>query len=707
MSEKMIYDPLTDPDYQKPVIDLEEQRERAGIRHCYVHGYFEGTGVKFSIYFPEKEAFRGRFFQYLSPFPGPDEELVSQELTGEDDKIVFSLLNGAYFVESNMGSRAAFGGMADSKTTWKSSAAVAEFSRKKAMEYYDCSRPFGYVYGGSGGGYKTMACIENTRAWDGAVPYVIGSPVSLPNTITLHAQGQRTLRRVFGRIVDALDAGGGGDMYQGLTEDEAFMLREITAMGYPPQAWFMEAARIINDGSLPVLIPGVMAADPGYFQDFWEKDGYLGADPNSSARRDRLRFAGVVKRAETSKRAKADVQTGSEAWTDMDAQTVTGKNTGRTSGDKNGVDDAWQKLLAGGNGCWLELEETPTGKDLYLGGVNIIFTSGKAEGRKLSLAGIQGNKLAIGMCHGMDRPEDVLSLTEPGDTVLLDNSDYIAIQSYYRHQVPADLSFHAWDQFRDESGKPLLPQRENVMGYGFTGTGTVQDGDIQGRVIVIQSLMDESTCPWCGDWYRQRVIRSKGNEDWFRLYYMERCMHGDLSSVENMQITNYTGALRQALLDLSDWVEKGKEPLPSTIYELQDGQIHVETEARGRKGIQPVVRLRANKEECAHIKAGEEVLLEAQVQVPFGAGKVTKVSYAFGEEENLEEISCSEVYGTDGDFIEIREDELWGAISQVRHRYDRPGTYFAAVRVMAQREGSKEDIYTQIRNIGRARIIVE
>ena len=57
-----------------------------------------------------------------------------------------------------------------------------------------------------------MACIENTNAWDGAAPYVIGSPVSLPNTITMHAQGQRCLRRVFGKIVDALDAGGSGDM---------------------------------------------------------------------------------------------------------------------------------------------------------------------------------------------------------------------------------------------------------------------------------------------------------------------------------------------------------------------------------------------------------------------------------------------------------------------------------------------------------------
>ena len=43
------------------------------------------------------------------------------------------------------------------------------------------------------------------------------------------------------------------------------------------------------------------------------------------------------------------------------------------------------------------------------------------------------------------------------------------------------------------------------MGYSFTGTGTVQDGQIQGKVIVSQCLMDESTTPWCGDWYRQTV----------------------------------------------------------------------------------------------------------------------------------------------------------------------------------------------------------
>lgn len=161
---------------------------------------------------------------------------------------------------------------------------------------------------------------------------------------------------------------------------------------------------------------------------------------------------------------------------------------------------------------------------------------------------------------------EVIGSIEPGDTLTMDNSEYIAIQSYYRHQVPADLSFQAWDQFRDEQGNPTLPQRENVMGYGFTGTGTVQDGNIQGKTIITQSLMDESTCPWCADWYKGKVAESRGNTDEFRLYYMENTMHGDVAWLENNMVTNYLGALQQALLDVSAWVEKGIEPLPDTEY---------------------------------------------------------------------------------------------------------------------------------------------
>ncbi len=508
---KIIYHAAADPDYQDLYLDQKEERKRVladgtVLPYWYVHGGFRKKEVKFSWCFPEKDVFTGRFYQYLSPFPGPDEELASLGKDGEDDEIAFCLKNGAYFVESNMGSAQAFGGQPDPTILWKSSAAVAEASRVYAMELYGCSRPFGYVYGGSGGGYKSMACIENTDAWDGAVPFVIGSPVSLPNTITLHAQGQRALRHVFGKIVDALDAGGSGDMYEDLNEDEARMLKEITAMGFPPRAWFLEATGFINDGSLPIQIPHVKQGDAGYFEDFWTVPGYLGADENSGAARDRLVFHTTIRAVHLPEEKKEE------------------------DGDyENGVDTAWKKKVGGSKSLWFELSDAPEGDDLYLTGAAVKIVSGAAAGTELALGSLDGTAMTLGLCYGIRDLPALAARIRPGDEIVLDNSDYIAIQSYYRHQVPKDLSFHAWDQFRDENGTPALPQRPNIMGYMLTGTGTVQEGTIQGKVIVIQALMDESTCPWCGDWYRRTVRKAQGSEKDFRLYYMDRCMHGNVS----------------------------------------------------------------------------------------------------------------------------------------------------------------------------------
>lgn len=384
---KEIYHALTDPDYQDAYIDIDEVRTR---RHTdgketayrYIHGGFRKKAVKFSFHFPEPDQFKGRFFQYLSPFPGADEELASIPKTGADDVILFSILHGAYFVESNMGAPGN-----DDVTRWKSSAAVAEFGRKKAMEMYSCPRPTGIVFGGSGGGYKTMACIENTDAWEGAVPYVIGSPVSLPNTITMHVQGERVLRHAFPKILDHLDVGGSGDMYEGLNGDEAAILREMTDMGVPPMAWYPEAKGQFSDLSLPVLSPGVKMADPGYFSDFWTVPGYLGADPGSNASKDRLRFQGTVSRvhipnASGSPDEKEEIES------------------------RNGVDDAWKKMLADGKDAWIEMDRLPEGENLYLCGVTLTFETGGSKGKQLLLGDMHrdpdtgGGFLSIGMCYG-------------------------------------------------------------------------------------------------------------------------------------------------------------------------------------------------------------------------------------------------------------------------------------------------------------------
>ena len=696
---KTIYHALEDPNYRDFYTDVEEMQERTlsdgtKIPFRYVHGGFKQEGVKFSLCIPLKENFTGRFFQYLSPFPGPDEEMVSLKGTGEDDKVAFSLSNGAYFVESNMGSKYQFGSVPDATKVWKSSAAVAEYSRKYVMDLYGCGRPYGYVFGGSGGGYKTMACIENTDAWDGAVPYVIGSPVSLPNTIVMHVQAQRRLRGVLPQIFEAVDVGGSGDMYAGLNDSQKAMLKEITQMGFPPKAWFTEAVGIEVDGALAVLLPGVKQADPGYFKDFWEVDGYLGADPDSQEAKDRLQFTGVVKRV---------------------------KGPQEESGIReafNNVDNAWRKQLVDANGAWIELEEIPHGDDLYLKGVSLTVMSGEAKGVQLAMDTMipaedgKGGYLIIGATLGMTDLAGVLARIRPGDEIFIDNSDYIAIQSYYRHQVPDDLSFHAWDQFRDENGRPTLPQRKKVIGYGYTGTGTVQDGNIQGKVIMVQALLDESTCPWCADWYRHKVIEAKGNEDDYRLYYMEYCCHGDVAYQECTFMTNYLGALHQALLDLSDWVERGIEPLPPTRYTYDNGQIYVPDTAEERKGIQSVVRLTANGGEVAKVRPGEPVTFRIEVTVPEGAGSVTAMDMAFDEKRHYEKGEEEKILLDDPFTCPVEFEIIPGtgcsrAVGEKVYVYDKPGAHYATVRVKSNRKGDRNTDFGQIRNLGRTKIIVE
>ena len=703
---KTIYDPKQDARFQHPVIDQDEWRERhlpggETIPFRYLHGYFEGTDVKFSFCFPPADRYEGRFQQYLSPFPGPDEEVASLGHTGTEDRIGFALKCGAYYVETNMGSKQQFGGSGDATMTWKSSAAAAEYSREKAMEIYDTKqRPYGYVYGGSGGGYKSMACIENTSAWDGAAPFVIGSPVSLPNTITMHVQGQRVLRNAFSKILDALDAGGSGDPYKELNKDEADMLRELTKMGFPPLAWYMEAKGVIDPGSLPVLMPGVKKMDPGYFTDFWTKPGYAGADPNSSSSKDRIHFQTKVKAVhqadKTEKRAAEDGQ--------------------------NGVDDAYKKQMVSGRGAYLELETLPQGENLYQEGLYMTFQSGEAKdttllmGKMMRYSNEDGGIVTIGDCYGMSDLSETLNKIKPGDEILLDNSDYIALQSYYRYQVPADTSFHAWDQFRNADGTPKTPQRRPFP-VPFTGTGVYQDGDIQGKVINIQALMDESTCPWCADWWRNKIIETKGTDENHRTYFMERCMHGDINAIGNYMVVNYVGALRQALIDLSAWVEKGIAPLNRTTYTLgEDGQIHTEPDVSKRYGIQGIPTLKANGEKCAHVKVGQCVRFTVDVEVPQGAGDVTEILFAQKEKE----LAAKDTESNGVARLMLGEDMWDGALAfekgakgkvHTAHAetvgcYDKPGTYFATVRIATNRKG-ESDPFTQVLNLDRARIIVE
>ena len=686
MSE--IYNALEDEEFRKGYIDVEEDRIRklkdgSEVPYHYMHGGFEGTDVRFSYCFPMKEKYEERFFQHLSPFPGPKEELASLPATGEDDKVGFAITHGAYFVETNMGSKAIFSNSPDKTMTHRSNAATAEFSREMARKYYGYNhRPYGYAYGGSGGGYRTMACIENTCAFDGAVPFVIGSPYAIPNCQSTRAHAERLLRDKMQVVIDAYDAGGSGNPYPLLDEEEAAALKEVTLFGYPKRSWFTSAD--LNDGSFPVIYPGVKQRDPKYFEDFWKVDGYLGADPLSSAVRERIYMETSV----------------------TDVPKLKKKETEEEEIDtRNGVNDAWKKMIINSETetePWIALREIPenrsVGKSQYLKGLTLTVKSGKAAGKRTEVSKIEGNKVFLKDGYGTDPIFEILSLLEKGDQIFLDNSDYIAMQTYHRHQVPS-ADYHAWDQFRDENGKPLYPQQKELLGPGFSGDGPgcKQNGEIQGKVIIVAMLMDEQAYPWQADWYRRKVASVKGGneEDYIRLWYFDNAMHGDTEdSVEKRRCVTYSAGLEQALLDLAAWVEKGIAPLPSTNYTVEGGNIEVPEDAKERGGLQPVALLTANGSKCAHVKAGEPVSFKAELKVPKGSGELTAVDWIFENEEDFTEGS-----------MELSGDKKSG-VAAASYTYQKPGTYFATVRVKAERNGDKNAIFTQVRNLDRVRIIV-
>lgn len=672
-ANQALYDGSKDTQFQKPYIDIDEWREEP-VRHRYMHGGFEGTETRFSFYFPSKKAYAGRFFQPVNPVQG-SENAAQSHVDGVDNKIGFAISSGAYLVETNMG-----GMSSDITLVYRASAAVAQYSRVKAAELFGEHRPYGYIYGGSGGGFKTISFIENTTGiWDGAVPFVIGTPMAIPNVFTARVHAMRILKDKFPAIIDAIEPGGSGDMYAGLNEEERQALEEVTKMGFPPKAWF--AHKEIGDGALTVLTPGVMQADPSYFEDFWTIEGYLGADSNSSAARARLQHKTVITEI---------ILPGQHAEEDS------------SKAMNMGVDEAWKMLEEGTDIIpAFKLAAVPN-EDAYLDGAFVHIISGEAAGLKVPLGQLNGNIATLGAAYGFFTSIQSLSKVKPGDQIVLDNSDYIALQTYHRHQVPT-ADYYVWDQFRNEHSEAIYPQRPFLVGPAIArgGAGSVQSGRFEGKMIVVQTLMDESAFPWQADWYRTKVQEHIGEklDERFRLWYVDHALHADTSSnnpLDGLHIVTYVPALHQALLDLSAWVEQGVAPPSSTNYKVIDGQVVVPASASERQGIQPVIDLTANGAECAEVRAGEEVFFRAEIEVPPNTGNIVAVQWDFAGDAS---------FALEGDLNYMNEART-KAVVEASYVFSEPGTYFPVLRAASHRGGSNSDIFTKVLNLARVRVVV-
>lgn len=666
--------------FKEPYVDVDEWRN-VPVRHRYVHGGFKGTDTRFSFYFPPKEKYQGRFFQYITPVP--DNENLSQGASGEEDKIGFSMTSGAYFIETNGGGRAALPGLGSDPTigAYRANAAAAQFSRTVAAHIYGGLRPYGYAFGGSGGAYRTIGGIENTEGvWDGVVPFVVGSPMAIPNVFTVRMHAMRVLWDKFPQIVDALEPGGSGDMYAGLNEEEKEALQEVTRMGFPPKSWF--GYKTMGVHAFTAIYPGMTMADSRYFDDFWKIPGYLGANPPASLQKARIQKESKIKAGINEREA-----------------IKMGLLHGPLPGEARGSADAAWKSLGGKDGempVAFQLEDRLPGIQ-FLGG-DLRIKSGAAAGKKLLLISIAGDKVLLGTAD-----HNVLAGIKPGDEVVVDNSNFLAAQTYHRHQVPqSGKEFPVWKQFRDAEGKPLYPQRPMLLGPLFTrgASGVVPTGKFKGKMIVLESLWDREAFPWQADWYYSRVKEALGDstDSYFRLWFTDRALHGDFTKQEDpTQTVSYLGVLQQALLDLSAWVEKVITPPASTRYKIEEGQVMVSSTASERKGIQPLVTVKANGGERADVKVGKPVIFTAVIEVPTRTGKIVSAEWDF---------DGAGTFPVRGKFTPA--DKTGSRVTvKTTYTFTKPSTYFPTLRVAAQRQGNAKTPYTLIQNLDRVRVVVE
>lgn len=279
----------------------------------------------------------------------------------------------------------------------------------------------------------------------------------------------------------------------------------------------------------------------------------------------------------------------------------------------------------------------------------------------------------------------------------------LALLTYHRHQVPADLSFHAFDQFRGPDGQPLYPQRPvevgSIISRSVTGGGT-HTGRFDGRVIMVENLLDTDAFPWHGDWYRGRVRQALGRraDDHLRVWYQDNADHliGPVDPARTRRLVDWSGVYQQALRDVAAWAERGVAPPRSSRYEVDDSQVAVPASAGARRGIQPVVDLTVAgagaDADRVDVAAGQSVTFRARITVPPHAGRVVAAEWDLAGTGSFTPVAI----GRSRQTVEVR----------ATFTYTTPGTYFPVLRATAQRDGDPDAPYARVQNLGRVRVVV-
>jgi len=661
----------TDEFFGAPYIDADQQNDQP-YPYRYLHGGFAGTDTRFSMYFPAAEAWGGRLLTGLGGASGGDEGapaaavlMPGSALNG----ILMARVARACYTQSNQGHLGAdMGGLkGDIRVMqFRADAETARLGKEIARQIYGRAPQAAYLYGGSGGGNRTLWGLEGVAdVWQGGVAFMFGG-----SAFSAQLNAARLLRPSIDRVIDA-SRPGGGDPFAGLSGAQRDALAELYRMSFPRGGEF-QLRFPMPEISWPAQVQmlELSRTDPTYVEDFWSDPAYAGAD---AAVRSELREFETTVGSVLTVGALAELSRGAGA-------------------PPGGIGLGLMVSMAGvaaDPGDVLALR-APVEDPEALTCCKMTVLDGPAAGRSMYIMTVMGDLLIPGG-HGAFIDLQLLRGLQPGARVQFSNRDFIAYCYRHRYEQSHDDGIGSAQFWVDDH--PTQPQRPGRAGDHLGWTGA-----FNGKLILMQHLRDRPCWPSQAVAYERKVDRHLGEDRdrRFRLFWTEHATHvpvGRGGPQDTVLAIDYSGYIERGLLDMIAWVEEGVEPVPGTSYAwTRDCRVLLPGDAGQRRGLQPVVSLRADAAERAEVAVGQTVTLSMDAEAPAGAGEIVTVEWDFDGAGLWPERTR----------VEPGRTRL---SAEVVHSYPGRGVYFPTVRVTAQRPGDPPDV-AQLINIASCRVVV-
>jgi hypothetical protein len=538
---------------------------------------------------------------------------------------------------------------------WQASVYATKYARQIAAQMYGTAPVHGYVNGCSGGGLRTAVHLENAPdLFAGAVPQAWGLN-QRPNW-SIYGLATTLLRDKLPEIIDAAEVGGSGDIYRGLNPQQRAALETMYGLGWPRQA---ASQMQFGWAQAPFSLYNVMDADPQYYKDFWEQPGYLGRDDSKEVEPLVIDTTLTVERTVTQRemraqgtaRSSADTATfGAEAGTATESRPAAILNY---PGDLRDLFMAKATILSGPD----------AGKSMYL--------SGRREKMMLPFTA---------------RAPYAFTNVKAGETIRVDNRDWIAYMYYHRYGLQAltaklqlqtpkfSLMFPEHRAIMKPDGKPIYPQRTAATGWYPGLNGTFTD-----KMIMLSGTADEPIWPTQMTPYERMVRRHLGAkvDETYRFWWLDHVPHcsGPLEGPRSTRTVPNTGVVAQAIRDVVRWAEEGVAPAASITYHYaDDNALVLAPTAKERRGIQPVVTLAVNGGVRAEVRAGTPVTLTASAEVPAGSGTIVRAQFDFdGQGTWPQARRCERVVANVDDLSDTRVHEARDLLPGDPRRLTPPG----------------------------------